>query len=534
MIGVAVSPNDWGIVREFFELFKTPWEPAAPDHRYRAVISTVGLPTGIETELLVAYGSAPQALDEAAAVDVAVHSGRRRVNWAGDACPLYRPSCTFERGGASASVESQGLAYRTHLSGMSCHRVGYDLMEEVGFLLTEGQPPEQAGIPALDLHIEGLRRVLCANGVSFVEVPPRPAGFPFICCLTHDIDFAGIRRHGLDRTLAGFTVRATIGTAVDLLTGRRTLAEATRNWASALTLPLVMLGALPDPWRPFENYDRADGLRASTFFVIPRRDHAGISPRGQVDATRAVRYEAGDVREDLVRSAAKGREIALHGLDAWRDATDAGRERADVAGASRRPVSGVRMHWLYFDSDAAVRLEEAGFDYDSTSGYNEAVGYRAGTSQAFMPLGCHHLLELPLHVMDTALFYPDRLGLSPDGGLARCLPVVGHAAFAGGAVVVNWHDRSLVAERQWGRAYTALLAELDGWGPWYATCRAAVDWFRWRRAITFASDGDGGVRVASPAASPGAHGATVTVVRGRAGLAEQHHLAAAADVTVRL
>ena len=30
-------------------------------------------------------------------------------------------------------------------------------------------------------------------------------------------------------------------------------------------------------------------------------------------------------------------------------------------------------------------LDEAGFEYDSTVGYNDAVGYRAGTSQVFRP-----------------------------------------------------------------------------------------------------------------------------------------------------
>jgi len=41
------------------------------------------------------------------------------------------------------------------------------------------------------------------------------------------------------------------------------------------------------------------------------------------------------------------------------------------------------MHWLFFDSESAGKLEEAGFSYDSTVGYNETIGYRAGTTQAF-------------------------------------------------------------------------------------------------------------------------------------------------------
>ena len=67
-------------------------------------------------------------------------------------------------------------------------------------------------------------------------------------------------------------------------------------------------------------------------------------------------------------------------------------------------------------------------------GYNETVGYRAGTTQAYKPLEASRLLELPLHVMDTALFYPAYLGLSParrgrsSAGWWRMLSSLGDAS----------------------------------------------------------------------------------------------------------
>ena len=60
--------------------------------------------------------------------------------------------------------------------------------------------------PTLELHIALLRHLLLQSGVSFVEIPPRPGDYDFICCLTHDVDFFGIRRHKWDRTLAGFVL----------------------------------------------------------------------------------------------------------------------------------------------------------------------------------------------------------------------------------------------------------------------------------------------------------------------------------------
>ena len=74
------------------------------------------------------------------------------------------------------------------------------------------------------------------------------------------------------------------------------------------------------------------------------------------------------------------------------------------------------MHWLYYDQQSPVALEQAEAVYDSTIGYKETVGYRAGTTQVYKPLQVTRLLELPMHVMDTALFYPAYLGFSPRAG----------------------------------------------------------------------------------------------------------------------
>ena len=51
--------------------------------------------------------------------------------------------------------------------------------------------------PTLELHISMLRSILDRAGVPLLEIAPRPYGYDFTCCLTHDVDFAGIRRHGL-------------------------------------------------------------------------------------------------------------------------------------------------------------------------------------------------------------------------------------------------------------------------------------------------------------------------------------------------
>jgi hypothetical protein len=292
--------------------------------------------------------------------------------------------------------------------------------------------------------------------------------------------------------MAGFVVRASVGTLIDLARGRRVLADAVRNWAALLSLPLVLLGLVQDFWHPFEDYSRAEKGRRSTFFLVPFKGRPGVAPDGAIDPARAVRYEVSEIQGDM-QKAAPDSEFAVHGIDAWRD-VEAGRaEMRQLTSATGRETAGVRMHWLYFDHGSPQRLEAAGFDYDSTCGYNDAVGYRAGTSQVFRLPESENLMELPLSIMDSALFFRRRMNLTHADASHRCGQIVGAARRFGGTVVINWHDRSLSPERLSGGFYQKLLDDVGaGGGAWFATAGEAVDWFRWRRSIRFAEQRDSG------------------------------------------
>jgi hypothetical protein len=171
------------------------------------------------------------------------------------------------------------------------------------------------------------------------------------------------------------------------------------------------------------------------------------------------------------------------------------------------------MHWLYYDQQSPATLEAAGAPYDSTFGYNETVGYRAGTTQVYRPLDANQLLELPLHIMDTALFYPSHLALSESQAKKLLAPMLDNAVRLGGSLTINWHDRSLAPERLWGRAYNELLDVIESTGAWFGTATDAVEWFRWRRSITFTCDNDGVVTIAASPLRLGLPGASVMVRR---------------------
>jgi hypothetical protein len=180
-----------------------------------------------------------------------------------------------------------------------------------------------------------------------------------------------------------------------------------------------------------------------------------------------------------------GCEVGVHGIDAWQGAREGRTELQRIQDLTQRSEVGIRMHWLYFSEESPMALEAAGFSYDSTFGYNDAVGFRGGTAQAFCPTDAASLLELPLSVQDTALFYPRRMNLSKMEAGESCQQVIEMTSYFGGALTVNWHTRSLSPERLWGDFYASFLKQIQDKGAWFGTAADIVTWFRMRRALRF-------------------------------------------------
>ena len=208
MIGLAVKASDLEAAKEFFELFKTPWEPAVPGRRYKVILSTDGSIDPYSAELFLVYSSEAQVSDGAAGIAVNRVNGPVEIRWAESTFPLYRGVGLIERERQDGTLKARGKSIDCRYSAgeRTVWRIGYDLFDEIQFLLTEGQPAALALTPTLDLHIELLRQLLVESKVAFLEIPPRPANYDFICCLTHDVDFFGIRRHKFDRTMGGVFV----------------------------------------------------------------------------------------------------------------------------------------------------------------------------------------------------------------------------------------------------------------------------------------------------------------------------------------
>ncbi len=488
MIGVHCEEHERETVREFFELFKTPWEFIRPDRSYSTVICTTGEMPQTDTRLIVVYGSEPRPDDTKLGFSTErVDTDCPGVTIGGDLLPVYRGIAACSGGTALVHChESRKPAAAGYTGpGFSMIRVGYSLFDEVRFLLTSGQPLRNALIPALEMHIDLLRGWILDAGIPLVEIPPVPDGYGMIASLSHDVDFVRLRHHAFDKSMAGFVYRASVGSLLRALRKDMSWAKARENWGALFRTPLTLLGVYPDPWLQFDRYMELERETSSTFFLIPfnkRRAHP-IYPESAV--RRTSRYDIDDVLEFLPRLHAQGFEVGVHGLEAWSSRENARREYERLSRHTLENRIGIRMHYLMFDSGTPRALESAGYSYDSTFGYNETPGYRAGTGQAFRFPGTERLIEIPLLIMDTALFSSRRMNLSDEAAWKHCDRILCDMNRFGGVLTVNWHMRSLAPERLWGPFYRRLLSEIHARNAWFGTMADVAAWFRKRREARF-------------------------------------------------
>jgi len=278
--------------------------------------------------------------------------------------------------------------------------------------------------------------------------PEWPQGRGFAVCLTHDVDWAfPPRRH----------VRRALGLAL-----RRGKLWLVPRWLGAGLAPLN-----PYSVRRLVEVERRYGA-TSTFFVKS-------TPPELLNPLYEEYYDPSAVAADLEGLIGEGWEVALHGgYDSYCSADRLKLEKQLLEEACGARVEGVRMHYLRFKHpDTWLAVEEAGFAYDSTLGFPDAIGFRNGLCYPFKPaVGGRFLriLEVPLAVMDTTLY--GYMRLTPSQALDAIMALARRVESLGGVLTILWHNSSMGEPlyEGWGRLYRALLSRLSERRAWLTNC----------------------------------------------------------------
>jgi peptidoglycan/xylan/chitin deacetylase (PgdA/CDA1 family) len=290
----------------------------------------------------------------------------------------------------------------------------------------------------LDPPLERLRRGL---GIP----APRYRGARFAVALTHDVDvpwrWTRIGMHGAAARLKGHVLA-------------RRAAPALHEAHGLARMPLHKLRGSDPNWRFAEivEEESAHGAR-STFFVMAGHGH-------RADGAAPESYDR--LRPRLVETLVEtGAEIGLHGSYlAAEDLDRLARERALLAQLDG-PLVGHRYHYLRVDPHRnLVPLVDVGFRYDTSLGFPDALGFRAGIAHPFRPWDLERnrpadLVEVPLAVMDATLAEERYEGLSAEAAKPRIFSLLDWAAENGAGFSILWHPERFDApsSRGWDRLY---------------------------------------------------------------------------------
>jgi peptidoglycan/xylan/chitin deacetylase (PgdA/CDA1 family) len=163
----------------------------------------------------------------------------------------------------------------------------------------------------------------------------------------------------------------------------------------------------------------------------------------------------------------RGHAIGLHTTYGSYRSTERIRGEFDALTAACRavgfdqPTWGVRQHFLRFENPQTWRSQEAaGLDHDSTLGFADRVGFRAGTCREYplfdlLDRRALRLRERPLLVMDAT--FSGYMNIELDAAATRTRAIVDACRRHRGDAVLLFHNSSLSGARQ--RAHYIELVE---------------------------------------------------------------------------
>ncbi len=122
------------------------------------------------------------------------------------------------------------------------------------------------------------------------------------------------------------------------------------------------------------------------------------------------KYYLKELPEIIRKAKINNYEIGLHpSYNAYADEKMLKTEQELLLNFTKRRIKFIRMHFLRLDLTKSFEIiENIGFEMDSTLGYNDTIGFRAGTGFEYYPYNFGEerkwkFKELPLIIMDSAL-----------------------------------------------------------------------------------------------------------------------------------
>jgi hypothetical protein len=367
--------------------------------------------------------------------------------------------------------------------------IGVDIFKETGYQLSghldtirpyldrTGQM-ELTSKPCVDFLEQilfGAIRTGChERGIPLVQQSYWPHGKTFAVCLTHDVDEIKKTYQWITRPLR-FLLRGDLSGLKDQV---RSVVHYFRGEEPYYTYDDLM------------TIERDLGVK-STYFILKESGNPNIRSKdtwylfGRNRSLQSPRIQA------LIRQlVANGDEIATHGsYFSYKDPVLLTEETRELEQLINTRVIGTRQHNLNLEIPATwIHQKDTGFEYDSTLGLIDTIGFRWGTSFPFFPNtvnGPIRLLEIPLIIMDICLEFS-------EDKESDCLRVADETKRYNGVLTLLWHPPIFnTLEYPYARdLYIKINRYCLEKGAWITRARDICEWLELRNKSSFTCEYD--------------------------------------------
>jgi peptidoglycan/xylan/chitin deacetylase (PgdA/CDA1 family) len=279
-----------------------------------------------------------------------------------------------------------------------------------------------------------------------------PEGKSFALCLTHDIDVLYKNKR-----------RKTLEALDHLFYGR----------FSAGIHSITQMHSKKVPWWNFSDIMALEdqyNAKSSFYFMV--------EDPGDPEFNYAIE-DCGSVIAEISK---RGWEVGLHGgHTTYKDPVEMRRKKQRLEKVLKKSVVGYRNHYLRFSvPETWEYVHEAGFQYDTTFGYSDSIGFRNGMCHPFRPFNLKtgktiEILEIPLIIMDGSLFDSYmRLDCNRAWEITRRL--IDTVAEYHGVITLLWHNTFLADDKR--KFYEKILNYCNEKNAWMTSGEHIASWWK--------------------------------------------------------
>jgi len=201
----------------------------------------------------------------------------------------------------------------------------------------------------------------------------------------------------------------------------------------------------------------------STFYVYSKIDDENVSIKScLIDPSYDIEKEK-KLKETLKKIIKEGFRIGLHGsFNSAKKPDLLKKEKEKLENVCGVSINKIRQHWLNYDEEITPHAHEILFEFDSTIGWNDIMGFRAGIASLYHPYSFRYkrklnYLVIPLVIMDSHVYYYAQYDF--DSSLEKVISIIKKAEkFSKKPYIsVCWHQRVCSSDYKWNILYEELL-----------------------------------------------------------------------------